>query len=93
MPKASEHEQNPTVELRMDSANDLKKYLKYLSHPWQIMWRNFLAGAFHGLGFALGTAVLLGFIGFFVKDVLGNLPFFENMSEALELWLEQHNVQ
>lgn len=83
-------EKNPTIELKMDSANDLKKYLKYLSHPWQIMWRNFVAGAFHGLGFALGTAVLLALLGFLVKDVLGNIPFFQDFSQALEGWIDQN---
>lgn len=81
------------VQFRVDREKDLKKFVKYLSHPGHIMWRNFLAGTFHGLGFALGTAVLLAFLGFIIKDILGQLPFFENLSQAVEVWLENNTAR
>ncbi len=74
--------------VNVDADGHFVKYVKYHANPWHIMWRSFLAGAFQGLGFVVGTALLLAILGFFVKDILGNLPFFQDLSQALNIWLE-----
>ncbi len=74
--------------VNVDSDGHFVKYVKYHANPWHIMWRSFLAGAFQGLGFVVGTALLLAILGFFVKDILGNLPFFQDLSQAINIWLD-----
>lgn len=76
------------VDFKIDEQKELHQYIKYLSHPWHIMWRNFLAGTFHGLGFILGTALFLAILGFILNKVLGELPFFSDLAEAINVWLE-----
>ena len=76
------------VDFFVDKERTFIKYVKYLSSPLQIMWRNFLVGAFQGIGFTLGTALLLAVIGFIITKVLGNIPFFHDFSEAVSIWLE-----
>jgi len=90
MPKKKKPAQTvKTVEVGTE--REFKRYLKYLSHPGHIMWRNFLAGTFHGLGFVIGTAVILGFLGFILNDVLSNVPLFSDLADALDLWLAQNS--
>lgn len=77
-----------TIQLKVDSERDFRNYVKYLSHPVHIMWRNFLAGTFHGVGFILGTALFLTILGYIVNTVMGELPFFSDFGKALNLWLQ-----
>lgn len=39
--------------------DELEDYLVYLRSPWRIMWKNFLAGIFRGLGAILGASMVL----------------------------------
>lgn len=74
--------------MNVDADGHFVKYVKYHADPVHIMWRSFLAGAFQGLGFIVGTALLLTVLGFVVKDIFGNLPFFQDVAQALNIWLE-----
>lgn len=65
------------------------KYVKYLSSPFHVAWRNFLAGTFHGLGFILGTALLLALMGWVLKGVVAEVPFFQDLGMAIDVWLEE----
>jgi hypothetical protein len=76
------------VDFLVEKEKHFLKYVKYLSNPFHIMWRNFLAGTFHGLGFMLGTAILISIIGFFTSKVLGNLSFFSDFAQAVNIWLD-----
>lgn len=76
------------VDFKVDDQKEFEKYVKYLSHPFHIMWRNFLAGTFHGLGFILGTALFLTILGYILNSILGELPFFSDLAEAINIWLQ-----
>lgn len=66
-----------------------KKHLNlYNSSIPHIMWKNFLAGTFNGLGFILGSAIFLALAGFLINAIAGEIPFFSDVAEALNLWLE-----
>jgi len=65
------------------------RYVNYLSNPLHIAWRNFLAGAFHGLGFILGTALFLTLIGGLLNWMTGEIPFFTDFNQALNVWFEE----
>lgn len=77
------------VDFYVDKERTFVKYVKYLSSPWHILWRNFLVGSAQGVGFVVGTAILLTLIGFFINSILGHIPFFSDFSAALNLWLER----
>lgn len=76
-----------TVTFNIENEKRFRNYLRYLSSPLQIMLRNFLAGTFSGLGFMVGTTVILTITGFILKEVLSSIPFMQNLSQALDVWL------
>jgi len=76
------------VNFNVEKERSFLRYVKYLSNPVHIMWRNFLAGAFQGLGFILGSALLLALIGFVTGKILINIPIFSDLGEAINMWLE-----
>lgn len=67
---------------------DLLKYAKTMIHPWPLMWRNFIAGTFHGVGFTLGTAVVLAIVGYSTSQLLDLTGFFTDFAQAINIWLE-----
>ena len=42
--------------------DELEEYLVYLRSPWRIIWKNFLAGIFRGLGALLGASVVVAVV-------------------------------
>lgn len=41
-------------------ANDnLKEFIRYSSSPWRIVWTNFIAGVFRGLGAIIGASFFI----------------------------------
>jgi hypothetical protein len=72
------------VDFQIEKEHLFINYVKYLSSPVHIMWRNFLAGAFRGLGFVLGSAILLWLIGV----ILDVFPFFSDLTDAVNIWLD-----
>jgi len=44
-------------------ANDnLKEFIRYSSSPWRIVWTNFVAGIFRGLGTLLGASMVIALL-------------------------------
>jgi|GEM_PF-1707389 len=76
------------VDFLVDKERQFIKYVKYLSNPWSIIWRNFLVGSFQGLGFIIGSAFILAAAGFITTKVLGEIPLFSDLAEAINLWLQ-----
>ncbi len=93
MPKKTKKKSEPAprvahVDFFVEKERTFVKYVKYLSNPLHIMWRNFLVGTFQGVGFVIGTALFLAFIGVFTAKVLGHIPFFSDFADAVSIWLE-----
>ena len=40
----------------------LKEFIRYSSSPWRIVWTNFVAGLFRGLGAIIGASVFIAFL-------------------------------
>lgn len=40
----------------------LQEFIRYSSNPWRIIWVNFVAGLFRGLGTIIGASVFIAFI-------------------------------
>ncbi|MFH0776434.1 MAG: DUF5665 domain-containing protein [Patescibacteria group bacterium] len=70
------------------SETGLDDFVRYLRSPWQIMWSNFLAGIFRGLGFVFGATVLIAIAIYILVQVLGNVPvvgqFFQSVGGFLK---------
>ncbi len=79
------------VDFLVDKERHFIRYVKYLSNPWGIIWRNFLVGTFQGLGFIIGSALFLAGAGFVTTKVLGEIPLFSDLAEVLNFWLETIN--
>ena len=87
-PKKKQNTKLAQVTFKVNNEREFKKYVKYLSNPWHVAWRNFLVGAFHGLGFVIGSALLLSLFGYFVSDIFANIPVFSQFAEVVQIWME-----
>ena len=47
-------------------------YVELLSRPWKLMWLNFLAGLFRGLGLAIGMTVIFAVVIYVLAAFLRN---------------------
>ncbi len=69
----------------------VNEFIKYLRSPWRIMWHNFLAGVFKGLGLIVGMTVVFGVLvwilaGLVDFPVIGQ--YFGELKEMLEQFSE-----
>ncbi|MFA5842328.1 MAG: DUF5665 domain-containing protein [Candidatus Gracilibacteria bacterium] len=69
---------------------EMKEYFRYLSSFRSIFWRNFLAGTAQGLGFILGTVVVLTVTAYILGHVLSGLPWLGEFFGNLNFWLQQN---
>ncbi len=64
----------------------MEDFIQYVSSPWRIVWVNFLAGVFRGLGALIGASIVLALVvwvltllvdvplvGEYAKDVKGTM--------------------
>lgn len=74
---------------RLDNSG-VADYIKLSQNPWKILWFNFLSGIARGLGFTVGTTIVLGVIYKVVKQLLSmvELPY---VAEYLASFLEMVN--
>ncbi len=52
-------------ELRTSEA--LKQFIRYSSSPWRIVWTNFVAGVFRGLGTIIGASLFIALLIWVLK--------------------------
>lgn len=72
------------------SNEEMKDYFQYLHSMKQVFWLNFLSGTGRGLGFVLGTVVVLAVITFVVSQVLSEIPWVGELFRWLDDWLKQN---
>ncbi len=63
-------------------------FVKYLRSPWRIMWHNFLAGVFRGLGIIVGMTVVFAVLIWFLASLV-DFPLIGQYFEDLKIMLEQ----
>lgn len=86
-PPVHRHEYIQVNTLRL---KEMKEYFRYLSSFRSIFWRNFLAGTAQGLGFILGTVVVLSIVAYILGHILSGLPWLGEFFENFNSWLQQN---
>ena len=70
----------------------IAEFIAYLRSPWRIMWHNFLAGIFRGLGIIVGMTVVFGLLIWLLTNLV-DFPligsYFWELKEMLEVFSEQ----
>lgn len=76
----------------MISAKDLtlEDYMQYLGSPKRVFWINFLAGTGRGLGFILGTVLVITVVTFIIGQVLSDVPWIGELFRRIDDWLQQN---
>jgi len=64
------------LEARFEKLRDREMdfYMQYLKSPWKLFTRSFLVGTAKGLGFFLGSAIIIALLSFILTRVLGDIP-------------------
>lgn len=61
----------------------LKEFIRYSSSPWQIVWTNFVAGVFRGLGAILGASLVIGLVIWFLA-LFADLPLIGEYAKQIK---------
>lgn len=69
----AEEEHVRRVALHNMISAELEDFLRYLSSPWHILWRNMLVGLTRGLGAIFGVAVVVG-MAIWILKIFVDLP-------------------
>lgn len=71
-------------------------FVKYLKSPWKIIWINFLAGIFRGLGVIIGMTVVFAIVIWMLSQFV-NYPligeYVQNIKTQLVNYTEQTNYK
>lgn len=59
------------IATHLEKAN-FGEYVDLLSRPWKLLWINFLAGLFRGLGMAVGMTVVFAVVVYVLAAFLRN---------------------
>lgn len=60
---------------------------KAYHHPGPLIWRGFLIGLASGLGATIGVAIVLGVLGFILRE-LGGIPFIGDWLQGVNSVIE-----
>lgn len=69
----------------------INEFIKYLRSPWRIVWHNFLAGVFRGLGIIVGMTVVFGVVIWFLAGLV-DFPLVGQYFGDLKIMLEQFST-
>jgi len=79
---------------RQLAAEAMEDFIQYVSSPWRIVWVNFLAGIFRGLGALIGASIVLALI-VWVLTQLVDVPlvgeYAKDIKESMASYIEDTN--
>lgn len=75
------------VNIDLLKLEDMQEYFRYLSSPRRILWTNFMSGTAKGLGFVLGTVIVIAVATFVVSQVLSEIPWVGELFRWLDDWM------
>ena len=71
-------------------ANDhLKEFIRYSSSPWRIVWTNFVAGIFRGLGALIGASIVIALL-IWILGVFTSLPLVGEYATEVKKTISQY---
>lgn len=86
-PTKSQAEQDAEALRKAFKELQVSEFVAYLGSPWRIMWHNFLAGIFRGLGTIIGVTVVFAFLIWLLAGLV-DFPligqYFSDLKEVLE---------
>ena len=84
--KRATTEQLEKLATRLENCG-LEEYIKLSQRTWKILWLNFLSGVARGLGFTVGTAIVLAIAYKVLKQLISmNIPYLtEVLKDVVEL--------
>ena len=84
--KQAATEQLEKLATRLENCG-LEEYIKLSQRTWKILWLNFLSGIARGLGFTVGTAIVLAIAYKVLKQLISmNIPYLtEVLKDVVEL--------
>ena len=76
------------------AADGLENFILYISSPWRVIWVNFLAGMFKGLGTVVGASIVIASI-IWVVSLFKEVPFLgtyaNDVEEVVEGYIHETN--
>jgi len=69
------------------AADGLENFILYISSPWRVIWVNFLAGVFKGLGALVGASIVIALI-IWVLSFFKQLPVIGVFADEVETIVE-----
>jgi hypothetical protein len=84
MNKQDEFEKDAT---QQRAADGLENFMLYISSPWRVIWVNFLAGVFKGLGTVVGASIVIG-LTIWVLSLFKQVPFVGSYANEMESVVE-----
>lgn len=74
-------------------AKELNAYMFYKKSAGKMLLMEFLEGTARGLGFIVGTAIIVAIFGITLTKVLANVPVVGDFFESVGIWIEQTNPE
>jgi|GEM_PF-716240 hypothetical protein len=81
---------NQYISVNTMKLKEVQDYLLYVSSLKRILWINFLVGTARGLGFIVGTVIVLAVLTFFISQVLSEIPWIGESFRWLDDWLREN---
>ncbi|MGB0845455.1 MAG: DUF5665 domain-containing protein [Thiolinea sp.] len=76
------------------TADALENFVAYLSNPWRMMWVNFVAGVFRGLGAVIGASVVIA-IMIWLLSLFVNIPligkYADRFGQEIQNYIDETN--
>lgn len=65
------------------TVNSVENFVLYVSSPWRVVWVNFVAGIFRGLGAVIGASIVIAVI-FWLLSLFTQVPLVGKYAKDVE---------
>lgn len=79
----SEEQKTHSTTHHQRAAESMENFVLYVSSPWRVIWVNFVAGIFRGLGAVIGASIVIALI-IWVLSLFTNLPLIGFYAQEVE---------
>jgi len=79
----SEEQKTDSTTHHQRAAESMENFVLYVSSPWRVIWVNFVAGIFRGLGAVIGASIVIALI-IWVLSLFTNLPLIGFYAQEVE---------